>query len=411
MKRLPVAVIFCLSLALQTHAHPIDWFRNLKLSTTSRQDTSWLWSWAWAADGTVSVVDRSPPLIYPARPASFGRELTDPLLGYVIPLSAFTSPCASNNDSYPFVPDPVQGCPDLCVDGPARPERSETWIALVQRGGCPFVEKARQAQRLGAKAVVVGGDRENPDALLNMYSEHDATDVTIAATFIKYWDYAELLSIIAASNTSHSGLRTVSLLLNTEYSAWEWYSPIITFIIILLLPSILTFITLLIHRVRAARAARRDRAPEHFVHSLPWRVWTGNGWEKHDAALQNAEDPTEDPASGPERDLERGTDAPSPSRESSVEPPWVDEQNECAICLEMFAKGDRVRVLPCNHLFHMNEIDEWLITKKKVCPICKADITKPRPVPHHEPHHDESSVQHTAPPPHSPTERTPLLPQ
>ena len=39
---------------------------------------------------------------------------------------------------------------------------------------------------------------------------------------------------------------------------------------------------------------------------------------------------------------------------------------ECAICLEMFAKGDRVRVLPCKHFFHMNEVDEWLITKKKV---------------------------------------------
>ena len=39
---------------------------------------------------------------------------------------------------------------------------------------------------------------------------------------------------------------------------------------------------------------------------------------------------------------------------------------ECAICLEMFVKGDRVRELPCYHLFHMDEIDEWLITKKKL---------------------------------------------
>ena len=174
MKKLPVAHLLCLSLALQAHGHPIDWFR--RVSTSARQDTSWLWSWAWAADGAVSVVDRSPPLIYPARPASFGMELTDPLLGYVIPLSSFTSPCPGNgssSSSYPFLPDPVQGCPDLCVDGPNQPEASETWIALVQRGGCPFVEKARQAQRLGAKAVVVGGDRENPDALLNMYSERE----------------------------------------------------------------------------------------------------------------------------------------------------------------------------------------------------------------------------------------------
>ena len=46
----------------------------------------------------------------------------------------------------------------------------------------------------------------------------------IAATFIKYWDYAELLALIATSNTTHQGLKTVSLLLSVEYSAWEWYS-------------------------------------------------------------------------------------------------------------------------------------------------------------------------------------------
>ena len=46
----------------------------------------------------------------------------------------------------------------------------------------------------------------------------------IAATFIRYSDYIELYSLIGASNTSHNGLRTLSLLLSTEASAWEWYS-------------------------------------------------------------------------------------------------------------------------------------------------------------------------------------------
>ncbi|KAI0086509.1 hypothetical protein BDY19DRAFT_1074760 [Irpex rosettiformis] len=395
-------------------AHSTDWLKRFTFTPSNRQDGSWLWGWAWAADGSVSVVDRSPPLMYPARPASFGAELTEPLLGYVIPLSAFTAPCPADNGTtqYPFDPNPGLGCPELCINGPSKPDPKERWIALVQRGGCPFVEKARQAERLGARAIVVGGDRENPDALLNMYSETDASDVHIAATFIKYWDYAELSTLIASSNTSHSGLRTVSLLLSTEYSAWEWYSPIITFVVILLLPSILTFITLLIHRIRAARAAQRDRAPEDFVHSLPWRVWTGNGWEKHESSYPPPEDPTEDPSSAPDVDLERG------DRESSSscanEPAWVDQQEECVICLEIFAKGDRVRVLPCNHLFHLEEIDEWLISKKKVCPICKADITQPRPSqPSHAPPPADSSITSTPPhtePLHEPTERSPLLP-
>lgn len=160
------------SLVLESHSHPVDWLR--KYSPTSGTDeSSWLWGWAWAADGTVSVVDRSPPVTFPARPASFGAELSDPLLGYVIPLTSFTAPCDDqvSNFTLKHRADPVLGCPQLCVHGPHAPEPSESWIALVQRGGCPFIEKARQAQQLGARAVVVGGDSDNPDALLNMYSE------------------------------------------------------------------------------------------------------------------------------------------------------------------------------------------------------------------------------------------------
>ncbi|KAI0920063.1 hypothetical protein AcV7_006063 [Taiwanofungus camphoratus] len=426
----------CLLLALsskfiaEVRCHPIDWLR--KFSNTAREDHSWFWAWAWASDGSVSIVDRSPPIMYSARPASFGAELADPLLGYVIPLSAFTVPCIhvseSNVSELYFEPDPVQGCPDLCVTGPNEPEPNESWIALVQRGGCPFVEKARQAQRLGAKAVVVGGDKDNPEALLNMYSERDSSDVTIAATFIKYWDYVELSAAIASSNTTHAGLKTLSLLISTEYQAWEWYSPIITFVVILLLPSLLTFVTLLIHRFRAARAAQRDRAPEDIVHSFPWRVWTGTGWEKHEPGF-----PAADASSASNANLEQGTtsvglsnsDHPYSSTSHDCElPSWVEQQVECAICLEMFAKGDRVRVLPCYHMFHMDEVDEWLIHKKKLCPVCKMDVTQPHPPP--QPHSlpsdlvpipnmeespaDNHASSHSSPAVSpAPTERTPLL--
>ncbi|KAH9931687.1 uncharacterized protein BXZ73DRAFT_47204 [Epithele typhae] len=411
----------------QSRCHPVDWLR--RFSPTPRDDGSgWLWGWVWAADGTVSVVDRSPPVTFPARPASFGAELTDPLLGYVIPLSSFSAPCPRDPHNQtepgrPFDPDPVLGCPDLCITGPHEPEDADTWIALVQRGGCPFVEKARQAQKLGAKAIVVGGDRDSPDALLNMFSETDASDVTIAATYIKYWDYLQLSSMIATSNTTHNGLKTLSLLINTEYSAWEWYSPIITFIIILLLPSCLTFLTLLIHRIRAARAAQRDRAPESVVFNLPSRVWTGHGWEKPPPTTFV---PADTVTTEGEPIVEQSSEEPTASTSHGENvPAWVDEQTECAICLEMFVKGDRVRVLPCYHFFHIDEIDQWLIHKKKLCPICKADVTQSHAAPEVpdavEVHpHDEVASPAVASPADAsssrtpsasanPTERTPLL--
>ncbi|KAF9013322.1 hypothetical protein BDQ17DRAFT_1296871 [Cyathus striatus] len=392
-------------------------------------EKSWLWGWGWpwGSESTVSVVDRNPVVSFASRPAAFGAEIHDPILGYVIPLSSFTVPCPEDRD---ISTSENYGCPNLCLNGPNRP--TEAWIALVQRGKCEFVKKVREAQRLGAKAVVVGGQDPDttgaPDTLVSMYSPEDSSDIKIAATYIKYSDYTHLYTLISQSNTSHSGLRTLSLLITAEYSAWEWYSPIITFIVILLLPSALTFITLLIHRIRAARAAQRDRAPEDIVRRLPWRVWTGNGWEKHeggediDAAsalrlstetdlenrLPNTGGPEDQPAEAEPTVSTPSNDDPSTSQSTKpIEPqPWFETQTECAICLSEFEKGDKVRVLPCHHIFHLNEVDEWLIQRKKLCPICKADVTQPyhsssRSTAHHE---SDSPT-----PSQTPNERTPLL--
>lgn len=47
----------------------------------------------------------------------------------------------------------------------------------------------------------------------------------------------------------------------------------------------------------------------------------------------------------------------------------------CSICLQMFAKLDRVKILPCRHVFHNKCIDAWL-ANNLLCPMCKQDIRK-----------------------------------
>lgn len=136
-----------------------SWMRKTSSALqTGITEQAWLWGWAWGPDSTVSIVDRSPPVTFLSRPAGFGAELNELLLGYVIPLNAFTVPCpelvyevdAKLNKSA------NTGCSPLCVVGENVPGEDEPWIALVQRGQCQFVDKAREAQRLGAKGIVVG---------------------------------------------------------------------------------------------------------------------------------------------------------------------------------------------------------------------------------------------------------------
>jgi len=52
-----------------------------------------------------------------------------------------------------------------------------------------------------------------------------------------------------------------------------------------------------------------------------------------------------------------------------------EENKECAICLEVFQKGNKIISLPCAHIYHNNCIKEWLL-KKNFCPICKYEFTK-----------------------------------
>lgn len=46
-----------------------------------------------------------------------------------------------------------------------------------------------------------------------------------------------------------------------------------------------------------------------------------------------------------------------------------DEHLGCSICTEDFTVGEDVRVLPCNHKFHPNCVDPWLVNVSGTCPL------------------------------------------
>lgn len=50
------------------------------------------------------------------------------------------------------------------------------------------------------------------------------------------------------------------------------------------------------------------------------------------------------------------------------------ENQGCSICTEDFEAGQDQRVLPCDHRFHPECIDPWLLNVSGTCPLCRIDL-------------------------------------
>lgn len=48
-------------------------------------------------------------------------------------------------------------------------------------------------------------------------------------------------------------------------------------------------------------------------------------------------------------------------------------QTSCVVCMSEFVNRQRIRELPCQHIFHLKCIDKWLKTNR-TCPLCRADV-------------------------------------
>ena len=137
------------------------------------------------------------------------------------------------------------------------------------------------------------------------------------------------------------------------------------------------------------------------VLSLPERIWTPDiVWEKDDSSSDpDSPTPTQSPKSTRppfismhSSNTATGTGAsstlppPPPISASEVaDPPVTSEsststkpvkarrksqkyysKDECAICMDSFHRGEVVRILPCGHVFHKDECDEWLMKWRKL---------------------------------------------
>ncbi|KAG2226370.1 hypothetical protein INT45_000538 [Circinella minor] len=199
----------------------------------------------------------------------------------------------------------------------------DDWVALVRRGGCSFVSKVRNMQNSGAIAVAIG----DPDQTgwVTMYAPGDTSDIYIPSVFLAQREY-QALKYLA------NFVDTPMMVLLLQIDNWlEW--PLMHLVILIFVsPSIVMTFLYISFKLRQRQKLKQDLAPLHIVSRLAVRRFSREKMGENDA-------------------------------------------EECAICLEDYMDGEKLRVLPCRHTFHTFCVDAWLTTQKKFCPICKRDIT------------------------------------
>eukprot|EP01018_Ginkgo_biloba_P004835 Gb_17060 [translate_table: standard] len=238
-----------------------------------------------------------------------------------------------------FVARPLNACVKLADLAPK--DRQHSPFLVVERGECTFEMKVRNAQDAGYAAVIVYNDQDG-DELVTMSG--DSVGIFINAVLVSKETADVLLHYVNNTDTR------VYILPAFENTAWSVMA--VSFLSLLAVSAVLsTFF--FVRRYRLQHISSRfllTREPPGLsareVKALPVLLFK----------------------------------APDGNRTSDA----------CAICLEDYDVGEKLRVLPCHHDFHAVCVDKWLTTRRAFCPICKQDA------------HSKSTM---APP----SEQTPLL--
>ncbi|NXF67853.1 RN128 ligase, partial [Ciccaba nigrolineata] len=207
------------------------------------------------------------------------------------------------------------------------------WIALIERGNCSFAKKINVAARRGAAAAVIYNAHGKGSSTVLM--SHLGAE-NIVAIMIGNLKGMEILHRI------ESGMK-VTMVIEVGKKHGPWMNQYSIFFISVSF-FIVTAATMGYFVFYSARRLRIARAQSRTQRQLKAKA------KKAIEQLQL-------------RTLKQGDKETGPDGDS------------CVVCIELYKPNEVVRILTCNHLFHKNCIDPWLL-EHRTCPMCKCDILK-----------------------------------
>ncbi|XP_048860029.1 E3 ubiquitin-protein ligase RNF13-like [Brienomyrus brachyistius] len=202
---------------------------------------------------------------------------------------------------------------------PMRSNSSGAFVVLIKRFDCNFDVKVLHAQKAGYKAAIV--HNVDSDDLISMGSN----DLDI-------FKQIDIPSVFVGEETANSLKEDYTydkgghIILMPEFTLpLEYY--LIPFLIIVGICLILIVIFMITKFLQDRHRARRSRLRKDQLKKIPIHKY------------------------------KKG-----------------DVYDVCAICLDEYEEGDKLRILPCSHAYHCKCVDPWLTKTKKTCPVCKQKV-------------------------------------
>jgi len=245
--------------------------------------------------------------------------------------------------------DPIHACTPIKPPPDIHAIPSLHWVALVRRSDssslgeeCTFQQKIEHANDANYSAVIVFNYKD--DTLIPMGGERD--DV-IPSVFVGHTDGEKL-----REHYTYEAGKGAFVVRITDNQPFDINAYLLPFAIVVGICFIIMLGIMIFKCIQDRRRERRHRLPKSSLKKIPTKKFVA-GDEVH--------------------------------------------YETCCICLEDYTLGDKLRILPCSHAYHMKCIDPWLLKNKRVCPQCRKKVFASGEVP---PTDSESETE---------DERAPLL--
>lgn len=210
---------------------------------------------------------------------------------------------------------------DACTEIQKAPNSEDNWFLLAKRYPCPFETKVRNAAKAGFKAVIIysidSGKKStyHPSAKIqyNLY---------VPTILIAYIDGEDI-----KQNYLYDKGYTALILPRIPFPLNAYLLPFAIVIIVCLFLMVSFLVFQIIKCARDRRKIQRHRLTNKQLKQLLTTIYT------------------------------KGS-----------------HYDTCAICLDEYLEGERLRVLPCGHGYHLRCIDPWLTKSRRICPVCKGKV-------------------------------------